>query len=1039
MKGNKISLTILLVILIQILLNLVIPIKSLAEDMVTIQCADEVFYSKLVDVLGDKVSSKNEAAMTITMTKANVNSVTALNLTNSGTIHMDRSITNLSGIENFKQLTKLNLNYNHIEDITPLAELTNLKDLHLYINDISNVFPLSTLSDLQSLDLENNNISDISPLQKLENLKSLKLGSNNMTDDDIKNIKDLKKLETLYVDDIGITNKGLEIIADNLENLKTLYLSQNNIDDISSLKKLTKITELSIANNNISDIKVLGELKNLSGLFIHGNDIEDISILSELKETLKTLSISAVHHSGLNTGFGTININENELNVLSDLKELNQLWMNGLGIKRIDMLKGLTKLNTVDLGYNSIEDISDLEGLTNLHFNSDYNLKCNQISMVISNTTKEVPLPQIIKAAKDSSSKIYTEQDYTLTNCTLSSDGTKIIVTDTSKEASIKINGGNANGTVFRCVKSNPVEVKARNVTYNGQAQALVTTTNAVGNVYYNAREELTEENYKTKGNTEIPKEYSAGTYTVYYYAEGGEGLEPKTGHVDVTIRKATNPTIVKGNELTFTGKMQNLVTVEKAEGTVYYSTKMLTDQNYDTLGSTTIPTAKDAGIYGIYYYVKGNTNYEDTKGNVTAKIVKIENPIEIVGNQLTYTGEAQELVTTRKAEGTVYYSARKEVTASNYNTGDPDIKTEIPKGTGTYTWTVYYYGEGNKNYNAKAGSVQATIGKADNPIKIEGKKNLGYTGNEQELVTVENSAGDKYTGKIYYSLTEELGPQNKIEKGSINIPKGKEMKTYTVYYWAESDTNYNGKAGKVEVTIGKGDNPIVVVGNQLTYTGEAQELVTTRKAEGTVYYSARKEVTASNYNTGDPDIKTEIPKGTGTYTWTVYYYVEGNKNYNAKAGSVQATIAPVERKLKVEIAEYGTKEEDNTKYITKVKPGTTLETLENKITTNGNIEVYDQGQKITNKKMNLKTGMKIVAKLGEEQEEYTIVVIGDVTGNGKIGLGDISKIQRYILEIDKNLTGAYLEAADVNMDGKYGGQGDLVKMMRVLIELDRL
>ena len=110
MKGNKISLTILLVILIQILLNLVIPIKSLAEDMVTIQCADEVFYSKLVDVLGDKVSSKNEAAMTITMTKANVNSVTALNLTNSGTIHMDRSITNLSGIENFKQLTKLNLN-----------------------------------------------------------------------------------------------------------------------------------------------------------------------------------------------------------------------------------------------------------------------------------------------------------------------------------------------------------------------------------------------------------------------------------------------------------------------------------------------------------------------------------------------------------------------------------------------------------------------------------------------------------------------------------------------------------------------------------------------------------------------------------------------------------------------------------------------------------------------------------------------------------------------------------------------------------------
>lgn len=78
-------------------------------------------------------------------------------------------ITNLEGIENFQNLTHLELAYNSLTDvgIVPLKKLTNLQELVLNNNQITNVAPLSTLTHLNTLYLSNNQISTYNPLKSI--------------------------------------------------------------------------------------------------------------------------------------------------------------------------------------------------------------------------------------------------------------------------------------------------------------------------------------------------------------------------------------------------------------------------------------------------------------------------------------------------------------------------------------------------------------------------------------------------------------------------------------------------------------------------------------------------------------------------------------------------------------------------------------------------------------------------------------------------------------------------------------------------------
>ena len=429
MKKKQIPIIILLVILVQITLQLIIPIHTIAaEEIVTIQCNDINFYNRLVEELEGQIQSKNDTEKTITMTKTNVESVTSINLGNSDDTNDSLKITDITGIENFINLTNLRLYYNNISDISVLSGLTNLTHLYLYNNNISDINALSGLTELTDLSLSNNNISEINTLSGLTNLTYLNLYNNNISD-------------------IGILS--------GLMNLTELSVSSNKISDIRALSGLTNLTNLILSYNNISDISALSGLTNLTDLRLHFNNISDINALSGLTE-LTDLSLSNNNISEINTLSGLTNLtylnlynnNISDIRILSGLMNLTELSVSSNKISDIRALSGLTNLDKLYLYGNEISDISALSGLTNL---TELNLEDNIIQRTIAkNRIQEIELPQIIKAAKDSNSKIYTEEEYKLTNCSLSEDGTKIIVnTDEVTEASIQIQGGNADGTKF--------------------------------------------------------------------------------------------------------------------------------------------------------------------------------------------------------------------------------------------------------------------------------------------------------------------------------------------------------------------------------------------------------------------------------------------------------------------------------------------------------------------------------------------------------------------------------------------------------------
>jgi internalin A len=105
------------------------------------------------------------------------------------------------------KLTSLDLRYNQISDIKPLAALTNLTSLSLALNQISDVKPLVALTNLTVLSLALNQISDVKPLVALTNLTVLSLALNQISD-----VKELAALTNLTALDLR-SNKIIEKIC----------------------------------------------------------------------------------------------------------------------------------------------------------------------------------------------------------------------------------------------------------------------------------------------------------------------------------------------------------------------------------------------------------------------------------------------------------------------------------------------------------------------------------------------------------------------------------------------------------------------------------------------------------------------------------------------------------------------------------------------------------------------------------------------------------------------------------------------------------
>ena len=380
-----------------------------------------------------------------------------LNLSNNKITEIPDTMKGLTLLEELN-LENTEAGKNEITSIANIVNFTGLKILNLNGNKVSELPTLTALTKLEELYLKNNSISDISNLDGVKTtLTALNLAGNSEIKD-IEKISELTKLEELDLtgnatiqDIIGTLNKS------NLTELKSLVLRSTGITEMPQLTKFTKLESLDISSNGIEDISLISSAKTLKKLYLTGNNIKNIEPLKTLTNlvylsltgNVGISDISAVSNLEKLTAFSANLCQEiSNVDALENLTELRTVWLGNNKIKDISKLSKLTKLKELKLEENEISDIGALSSLTNL---TTLEIQNNKISKQIEkNEGENIELPQIITEAKVSDSKIFTDQNYILENCTVSQDNTKITV-DTSKytTASIKINGGKADGTTF--------------------------------------------------------------------------------------------------------------------------------------------------------------------------------------------------------------------------------------------------------------------------------------------------------------------------------------------------------------------------------------------------------------------------------------------------------------------------------------------------------------------------------------------------------------------------------------------------------------
>ena len=123
----------------------------------------------------------------------------------------------------------------------------------------------------------------------------------------------------------------------------------------------------------------------------------------------------------------------------------------------------------------------------------------------------------------------------------------------------------------------------------------------------------------------------------------------------------------------------------------------------------------------------------------------------------------------------------------------------------------------------------------------------------------------------------------------------------------------------------------------------------------------------------------------------------------------------------------------DEKNYIKKYNIGTTYKEILNNIETSGSVKFIDNtGKELENNDI-IRTGSKVVIELSTETKEYTIVVYGDVNGDGKITMSDLVKSANYLIDEKIINEDCYKEAIDVTKDGNVR-MSDIIKLSNILI-----
>lgn len=115
--------------------------------------------------------------------------------------------------------------------------------------------------------------------------------------------------------------------------------------------------------------------------------------------------------------------------------------------------------------------------------------------------------------------------------------------------------------------------------------------------------------------------------------------------------------------------------------------------------------------------------------------------------------------------------------------------------------------------------------------------------------------------------------------------------------------------------------------------------------------------------------------------------------------------------------------------FISRIKPGTTVNNFKQNVETEQQMVFLDKDGSELNESDVIATGMTL--KVGTNLE-FTLIVTGDINGDGRIGIVDFAKLKLHYIEKEL-LTGNALKAADIDGNGRVS-INDLAQIKLVLI-----
>ena len=192
-------------------------------------------------------------------------------------LSLDGAAANLQALAPLARLQRLSLRHNGLDDLGPLAGLTSLVELDLGDNRIADLRPLAGLANLAVLRADRNQIADLWPLASLAGLEALELGANRVRD--LHPLAGLARLQSLRLGGNGLAE--LHPLA-GLEGLRDLVLAGNAVADLRALSHLDGLRRLDLRGNPVGDLRPLRALKSLAWVHVGGSRIEDLGPLNGL-------------------------------------------------------------------------------------------------------------------------------------------------------------------------------------------------------------------------------------------------------------------------------------------------------------------------------------------------------------------------------------------------------------------------------------------------------------------------------------------------------------------------------------------------------------------------------------------------------------------------------------------------------------------------------------------------------------------------------------------------------------------------------------